>query len=652
MTNTHVTAEFLWDLTRVGAAVVSGDGTRVVAAATRYDMEENEGTSVIYDITDGKQHPLTSTSESSSLPALSKDGGRLAFVRKVDDVRQIHIMATTGGEALAVTNVPIAAIAPRWLPDGSGIVFLSTVYRDALTLDDAGERSKQLKETKVTAKATEDRMYRFWDRWLVTGEVPHLFHLDLDSNDLTDLTPQATDWWSWDNVGNPGAMFDISPDGSTVAYSAMPYTPDSPPVSAVFTVALANGSPTEISGGHHADCFRPRFSPDGRSIVYGRQERLDFYADKTRLVNYDVANGASAVLTEHWDGSANDWEFADNERLILTAENDAGIDVLSMTIQDPSPSTIGSGGSASGLSVSGDEILVTVDSLRSPGEIFRVSADGYVPVTSFNAEAMAQVELSPVEDVRFEGAGGAEIQMFVLYPPGFDDSRQWPLVHLIHGGPHGVFGDQWHYRWSAQAIAARGYVVAHVNFHGSTSWGQDFAESIQGAWGERPYEDVMKATDLLVAKGFIDPDRMAVTGGSYGGYLTAWIVSQTDRFACAIAHAAVTNLGGMHASDVVFHRSTAYGAEYWVDHDRVDLWSPSTHASGYSTPTLVIHGERDYRVPVTQGLEFYGVLKAKGVEARLVYYPDENHWILSPQNSIHWYGEFIGWLDRFLGGAG
>jgi dipeptidyl aminopeptidase/acylaminoacyl peptidase len=198
-------------------------------------------------------------------------------------------------------------------------------------------------------------------------------------------------------------------------------------------------------------------------------------------------------------------------------------------------------------------------------------------------------------------------------------------------------------------VAGAGYRVALVNFHGSTSFGQEFAASIHGSWGDRPAADVEAATDHLVAAGLADPDRLAIAGGSYGGYLVAWLTSQTGRYRCAIAHAAATNLAGMYASDVTFGRARAYGAEVFEDPARVERWSPAAHAAGYATPTLVVHGERDYRVPVTQGLELYGVLKAKGVEARLVYYPDENHWILSSANSLHWYGEVLGWLARHLG---
>ena len=237
---------------------------------------------------------------------------------------------------------------------------------------------------------------------------------------------------------------------------------------------------------------------------------------------------------------------------------------------------------------------------------------------------------------------------FLARPPQAKAGVRYPLVIMIHGGPHGVFGDTFHFRWNAQTFAAPGYVVALVNFHGSTSWGQDFATSIQGAWGDLPAQDILSATDHLLERGFLDEDRMAITGGSYGGYLTTWLTTQTDRFACAVAHAAVTDLPGMYASDVTMGRVRAYGADYWEDPDTVDRWSPAHHTVGCRTPTLVIAGERDYRVPSTQGLELYGILKAKGVEARLVYYPDENHWILKPQNSLHWYREVHAWLARHL----
>lgn len=221
-------------------------------------------------------------------------------------------------------------------------------------------------------------------------------------------------------------------------------------------------------------------------------------------------------------------------------------------------------------------------------------------------------------------------------------------MHLVHGGPHGTFGDQWHWRWNAQVFAGAGYAVAMVNFHGSTSWGQDFAASIHGEWGKKPYEDVMRATDVLVEKGFVDEKRMAVAGASYGGYLVSWIGANTNRFRCIVNHAGVCDLQTQFASDFTQGRKRAIGSEPWDDAEIVDAYSPMRHAAGFKSPMLITHGEKDYRVPYVQALQLYNVYKARNLPARLVVYPDENHWILKPRNSQHWYGEVLAWLERWM----
>jgi dipeptidyl aminopeptidase/acylaminoacyl peptidase len=245
--------------------------------------------------------------------------------------------------------------------------------------------------------------------------------------------------------------------------------------------------------------------------------------------------------------------------------------------------------------------------------------------------------------------------MFLVYPPGIRPpagrrrpAKPWPLVHMIHGGPHGIFGDEWHWRWNAQTFAAPGYLVALVNFHGSTSWGQDFTASILGRWGDQPYIDIMAATDHLIARGLADQRKLAVTGGSYGGYLCSWIASQTDRFSAIVNHAGVSDFQTQYASDVTQGRARSMGGEPWKNVEGMDLYNPMRHAAGFRSPMLVIHGERDYRVPHAQGIEIYNVYKAMGLPARLVCYPDENHWILKPRNSRHWYTEVQGWLRRWL----
>jgi dipeptidyl aminopeptidase/acylaminoacyl peptidase len=305
---------------------------------------------------------------------------------------------------------------------------------------------------------------------------------------------------------------------------------------------------------------------------------------------------------------------------------------------DPVPVVVAAGGTLSDPAVAEDgTVYLLSESISQPPEVVRLGAGGELHrVTRFTEAGLSGIELGKVDDLSFSGADGDPVQMFLVYPPLFDAAGRWPLVQLIHGGPHGIFGDAWHWRWNVHCFAAPGQVVALVNFHGSSSFGQAFTASIEGTWGDQPYRDIEAATDHLIGLGFIDEAHMAVAGGSYGGYLAAYITAQTDRYACAVAHAAVTNLAGMYASDLTEGRRRAFGAEIWEDRAKVERFSPSTHAAGYGTPTLIIHGERDYRVP------------AKGISARLVYYPEENHWILSPQSSLHWYGEVLGWLNLYL----
>jgi len=274
---------------------------------------------------------------------------------------------------------------------------------------------------------------------------------------------------------------------------------------------------------------------------------------------------------------------------------------------------------------------------------------GLARLTTFTDEIMSQAALGEVREMHFEGAAGETVQMFVILPPGYRESEKRPLVHVIHGGPHGISGDVFHLRWNAQLFAAPGYVAAMVNFQGSTSWGQDFAKVIQGEWAARPFEDIMRATDTLIATGWVDAERMAATGGSYGGYMAAWIAGHTDRFRCIVNHAGVYDALAQYASDWTQGRAQAWGGEAWDGLEAIEACSPARFTQDMVTPMLILHGERDYRVPVTQGLECYGVLKAKGIPARLVYFPDENHWVLKPKNGLLWNREVHAWLARWLG---
>ncbi len=647
----------LWRLRRVGAPEPAVDGSFLIVPVTEHDVAGNRSVTRLFRIgpDGGDPEPLTSEDRNSSNPVVSPDGLSVVFLGKpVDDDEarpQLYLLPLGGGEAERLIDLPLGVLDARWLPDGSGLVLMSEVYRDARTVEEAKEKRDSLKNSEVQAKVTEDRVYRFWTRWLTDGAVPHLFHLDLKSGDLSDLIPEATRWMYF---MDPAGSFDISPDGAEVAFAAeISEPPHDRLQSAVFTVPLAGGPERRLTEELPAHQRRPRYSPDGAYLLFGIQREWDFYADRVRLVAFDRAADTETVLTEDWDRSAEGWEFsADGSRIVLAAEDDARTNLYSMPVAVAEPEQLVSGGFAGAARPNADgSVYFLNQSLTAPPEVHRVPIEGgeVEAVSAFNGDILAEFELGEVREIEFSGANGDRVQAFLVLPPGFDESQRWPLVHAIHGGPHGVFGDAWHWRWCAQAFAAPGHVVAMVNFHGSTSWGQDFAARIHGAWGDEPAADILAATDHLLEQGFIDPDRMAIAGGSYGGYLTAWLMGETDRFATAIVHAGVTNLLGQYASDVTAGRERSMGGNAWDSLDDIQRWSPTDHAANFSTPTLVIHGEKDYRVVVTQGLELYGILKAKGVEARLVYYPDEGHWILKPQNSLHWYREVLAWLERFLG---
>jgi dipeptidyl aminopeptidase/acylaminoacyl peptidase len=344
------------------------------------------------------------------------------------------------------------------------------------------------------------------------------------------------------------------------------------------------------------------------------------------------------------------WEFAADGTLVIAAEDDARMKLWAWNgAGQPAPLT--AAGSAAGFAVAKSRVFYSHQSLAHPAEVHTIGLDGRGAgrLTHFTDEVATGYATGEVRELTFTGSQGQAAQMFVVLPPGFEEGRKYPLVHVVHGGPHGISADAFHARWNAQLFAAPGYVAALVNFQGSTSWGQDFAQRIQGEWAARPFEDVMKATDALVAAGWVDETKMAAAGGSYGGYMMSWIAGHTDRFKCIVNHAGVSDLTGQYASDVTQGRGRAAGGEAWDGLEKQDRWSPVRFASGMTTPMLVIHGERDYRVPVGQGLLIYGVLKAKGVPARLVYFPDENHWILKPRNSLLWYREVHEWLKRWLG---
>ena len=649
-----LTAEELWTLQRVGNPVVSPDGKTAAYTVNVYDMEADRGNADIWisPVAGGPARRMTTNKASDSSPAWSPDGKRMAFVSKREDDKaaQIYVIPLDGGEPERLTDMPLSVSNPKWFPDGSRVAFVSALIAGAETPEATKKAVEAREKSKVKARVSENRLYRYWDHWLTDGEYPRVFAVDVATKKVTDLLPGSKRILG---LEEGAGSFDISPDGAAIVFEANS-APEPYHVwnTDIFLVPVSGGEPKNLTAGNPAEDKNPVFSPDGKSLAYGLEKKADGWPDQTRLAVLDLASGRTRVLTEDFDHSAGGWSWtADGGTIVFQAEARGRGNLYAVSAGGGAPREIFHGGSVAGARLTRDgQVVFATSTLSRPAEIAVAGLDGkgLRYVTSFNDAAIAKLDLGPVEEMTFAGAGGETVQMFVLFPPGFDAKKKYPLVQLIHGGPVGIFGDTFGYRWNPHVFASPGYIVAMVNFHGSSSFGHAWIESILGAHPDKPFADVMKATDFLITKGYVDSNRMAAAGGSYGGFLVDWIEGHTDRFKALVSHAGVYDLLGQSASDATYGRHHSYGGYPYTNLENIEKWSPNRFAANFRTPMLVIHGERDFRVPVTQGLELYGVLSAKGVPARLVYYPDEHHWILKGQNSKHWYGEVLAWLGKYL----
>ena len=658
------TATDLWTIPRVGAPAPSPNGLWVALPVTECTVGREKACTRIWLVSSDRANapgqgnvparPLTGTDVTAGGPAWRPDGKVLAFTRVRLDAEeakpQLHLLRLDGGDPEPLTDLPLGVFDAKWLPDGSGLVVATYLLRGHLTLDATKAELERRKADPVKAHVTEDRVFRYWDRWLTTGEVPHLFHLDLKTKVLRDLMPGSPAWFGW---MEPQGHFDIAPDGKEIAYDAVEPNPKRREEleTKIWTVPLAGGAPRCLTPDVPANAFRPRYAPGGFSLVYGRTEERYFYADRPRLYTVDRKSGEHRPWLADWDRAPMDWEMGRDGACYFVAEDDGRQPLWALRPGAKEPVKLVTGGTASSLALPGDQrIYFTWQSLQQPPELYRVPTLGgdAERLTHLTDAALEGVALGEVHDVRVKGGGGEPVQSWLILPPGHDTSAPAPFVNVVHGGPHGISGDTFHFRWNPHCFAAPGYVVAMPNFQGSTSWGNDYAQRIQGTWGDRPFADVMAVTDAVVASGLADGDHMAAAGGSYGGYMMSWIAGHTDRFRCLVNHAGVHDTLAMYASDVTQGRAASLGGEAWDGLERIDSSNPARFTKGWNTPMLVTHGERDYRVPVSMGLEAYGICKAKGIPARLVYFPDENHWVLKPHNSLRWYAEVLAWLDRWL----
>ncbi|MFL6529691.1 MAG: prolyl oligopeptidase family serine peptidase [Chthoniobacterales bacterium] len=659
-----LTPQDLWAIKRVGNPALSPDGKFAVFPVQQWNIEKNKSSSNLWTVAlaTGEVRQLTTAAETTEdAPMWSPDGTRIAFTSKrgEDENAALYVIPFGGGEAEKIVDFPSAIASPKWLGDGKSIVFATTVIPELTgklakaDLDAMKKEFKRRKNSKMTAKVTENRQYRYFDHYITDPVAHRLLRVDVATKALTDLTPSVDRLF----INSGEFHYDVSPDGKTIALEFN----TTPPPFRDFTNSDIYLIPTDGSGAmknvtpeNKADDGGPIFSPDGRS-VYFKREKVPFYnGQSSKLWRHDIASGKNVAVTEALDYSIGDVRAAADGRTVwVNAEEKGVVPIFRLNADGTGLKSVYGNGTSTGLDVRGDSVVFLNDTTNRPNELFALDAKTGAArqLTHFNDEFMKGFNLGKVEPYWFKGANGDDVHGWLVLPPNYDAAKKYPLVQLLHGGPHTMNRDSWSYRWNTQLFAAPGYIVTWVNRHGSTGFGEKFAQSIVNQWGDMPLEDIMKSTDMLLQRfPNIDADHMAAAGASYGGYMAAWILGHTDRFKAIIDHAGVNNSYSQFATDVSHGFEEVMGGTPWGDIEGLQRNNPMFYARNFKTPTLVIHNEQDFRVPLGNGLELYTALQAQNVPSRLVVFPDENHWVLKPQNAIYWHWEMQSWLARYIGG--
>jgi len=499
-------------------------------------------------------------------------------------------------------------------------------------------------------------LYRHWTHWN-EGKRSHIFVIPSDgSGEAKDLNVGANYDVPPDQRGEDSDI-NFSPDSKEVCFTAVTDKVEATSTNGdLFVVPAGGGEAKRITSQRGFD-GNPVYSPDGKYIAYHAQLTAGYEADRWRVLLYDRQSGKSENLTENsFDRSADGLAWSpDSKTIYFVAENETLRPVYAMAPkQGAVPKKIVDGfNSAMSPSEDGKILLLTRTSLTEPSEIFIAGSDGsgLKQITHANDALLAKLEMNAPEKFWYDGAEGVKVEAMLIRPPAFDPKRKYPLLVLLHGGPQTMWGDSWGYRWNAQVFSAAGYATLMINRRGSTGYGQKFTDEITNDWGGKAYVDVMKGVDAALAKyAFLDGTRMAAAGGSYGGYMVNWIATHTDRFKALVSHAGIYDKVSMYATEELWFEEHDMQGTPWSNPESYRKWAPATTAAAlgkFKTPTLVIAGERDYRVPYTQSLEFFSALERQDVPSKLLVFPDEGHWVLKPQNSKFWYKTFLDWVDKY-----
>ncbi len=641
---------------RISDPQLSPDGKTVAFAVSSADMNENKMIHSVWSVPldGGTPRRLADRAER---PRWSPDGKRIYYVSTLSGASQIWSMNPDGTGIAQVTHLATEADGEIVSPDGKYIVVTSNVFPDCSTaagqFDDAcnQKRLDAEQQSKVKARIITGLLFRHWTAW-EGNRRSHLLSISLADGKIADLSPGTRDVPPF-SLGGPDD-YAISPDSAEVCFAM---NTDEVPAAGtnndLFVVPIAGGAAHKITGNPGAD-NSPQYSPDGKYLGYRSQARGGYESDRWRLLVLDRASGKLTMPVDAVDRSVNSFTWSpDSKRLFFTVV-DRGHQAIQYVAVEGGGVRIAVTGNNTlddmQFTADGKTIVFTRQSGESPVEICKAvsSGGGAVELTHLNDALLSQYQLTALEDFWVNGADNTQVQSFLVKPPDFDPSRKYPVMLLVHGGPEGEWGDSWSFRWNAQAFAGAGYVVVMPNPRGSVGYGQKFTEDINQDWGGKPFDDLMAVTDYVAKLPYVDADRMAAAGASYGGYMIDWMLGHTNRFKCMVSHDGVFDLREeAESTEELWFPIWEFGGMPWDNPEVYEKWSPSHYVKDFATPTLVVHGELDYRVPYTQGLELYTSLQMRKVPSELLIFPDEGHWVLKPQNSALWYKTVLDWTGKW-----